>query len=103
MSGPHFALVLTTVRFAKATGFCIILPATSKYHPDQKLRNTQLMAQLPQVDGLPEKNGWVYTHQVKAIDFRERNAKLITQIDDLDFIIDMMERVRAFIDPDSVV
>jgi mRNA interferase MazF len=103
LSGPHFALVLTTERFAKATGFCIILPATSKYHPDQKLVNTQLMAPLPEMDDLPEKRGWVYTHQVKAVDFRERSAKLVTQIDDLDFLIEMMDRVRAFIDPDSIV
>lgn len=46
----------------------------------------------------------VYTHQIKTIDYRERGASLQGRIadDDLDFLIDIMERARAFIDPDSV-
>jgi hypothetical protein len=49
------------------------------------------------------KAGWVYSHQVRSVDFKERRAKLVSKIEDLDFLIDLMERARAFIDPDSVV
>jgi hypothetical protein len=44
------------------------------------------------------------THQIKTIDYRERGATLKTKIDEdnLDFLIDIMNRARAFIDPDSV-
>jgi mRNA-degrading endonuclease toxin of MazEF toxin-antitoxin module len=102
LRGPHFAVVLSTARFATATGFCIVVPGTSKYHADQRLASTQLMLALPDIPGLA-KPGWVYTHQVRSVDFKERRAKLVAKIEDLDFLIDLMERVRAFIDPDSVV
>jgi len=56
---------------------------------------------MPKLKGLTEE-GWVYTHQIKTIDYRERGVTFRTKIDDnLDFLIDVMERVRAFIDPDS--
>ena len=60
------------------------------------------MVPLPERTGLREP-GWVYTHQIKTIDYRERGAALAGKIaeHDLDFLIDLMERVRAFIDPDS--
>jgi mRNA-degrading endonuclease toxin of MazEF toxin-antitoxin module len=102
ISGPHFAVVISTSKFYKATGFCIVVPGTSKYHPEQKLIGTQLMVPLPNIPQLP-KDGWVYTHQVKSIDYRDRNAKFIARIEDLDFLIEVMDRVRAFIDPDSTV
>ena len=80
----------------------IVLPLTTKYHYDQRLHDTQLMVPLPERTGLREP-GWVYTHQIKTIDYRERGAALAGKIaeHDLDFLIDLMERVRAFIDPDS--
>jgi hypothetical protein len=51
-----------------------------------------------------KQEGWIYTHQIKTVDYRERGATFHTKIGDrdLDFLIDIMERVRAFIDPDSV-
>lgn len=99
----HYAVVISTIKFSKATGLCIVLPATTKYHPDQKLHETRLMVKMPMLKGLAQE-GWVYTHQIKTIDFRERGASYKTEIDDdnLDFLIDIMERARAFIDPDSV-
>jgi mRNA-degrading endonuclease toxin of MazEF toxin-antitoxin module len=101
---PHFGLVLSSQHFSKATGLCIVLPLTTKYHHDQKLRDTQLMLQMPKLAGLAEQ-GWVYIHQIKTIDYRERGAAFKTKLgeDELDFLIDVMERVRAFIDPDTVV
>jgi len=102
-TGPHYALVINSLAFSKATGLCIALPLTTKYHPDQKLFDTHLMVQMPHLSGLGAQ-GWVYTHQIRAIDYRERGASLKTKISDdqLDFLIDVMERVRAFIDPDSI-
>ena len=60
------------------------------------------MVKMPKLRGLDEE-GWVYTHQIKTIDYRERNVSLKTQIDEdnLDFLIDIMERSRTFINPDS--
>jgi hypothetical protein len=60
------------------------------------------MVQMPKIVRLAEQ-GWVYTHQVKTIDYRERGASLTGRIGehDLDFLIDVMDRVRALIDPDS--
>jgi len=37
LTGPHFAVVISTLRFSKATGFCIVVPGTSKYHAEQRL------------------------------------------------------------------
>jgi mRNA-degrading endonuclease toxin of MazEF toxin-antitoxin module len=101
-TGPHFGLVISSRAFSRATGLCIVLPLTTKYHHDQRLHDTQLMVQLPEGTGLRQP-GWVYTHQIKTIDYRERGATLAGKVaeDSLDFLIDVMERVRTFIDPDS--
>lgn len=102
-TGPHYGLVISSLAFSKATGLCIVLPLTTKYHPDRRLHDTQLMVQMPKIAGLKEP-GWVYTHQVKTIDYRERAASYVGRIgdDDLDLLIEIMERVRAFIDPGAV-
>jgi len=94
-----FALVLSTVRFAKATGFCIVVPGTTKFHAEQRLAGQQLMVAVPAVPGLAQ--GWLYPHQVKSLDYRERGLSFVAKLDDDDFLIDVMERVRAFIDPDT--
>jgi mRNA interferase ChpB len=100
---PHFGVVISTLNFSKATGLCIVLPATTKYHPDKRFHDTHLMVKMPRLAGL-DGEGWVYTHQIKTIDYRERGATYKTRIDDdnLDFLIDIMDRARAFIDPDSL-
>jgi mRNA-degrading endonuclease toxin of MazEF toxin-antitoxin module len=101
---PHFALVLSTQVFSRQTGLSIVLPMTTKYHHDKRLQTTQLMVRLPKLLELKE-DSWVYTHQIKTIDYRERGAVFKTRIpdDELDFLIDVMDRVRALIDPDSAV
>ncbi len=60
------------------------------------------MVKMPKLPGF-EEVGWVYTHQIKTIDYRERGAAYKTKIseEEHDFLIDIMDRVRAFIDPDS--
>lgn len=100
LTGPHFGLVISTARFAKATGFAIIVPATTKYHHEQRLEGQQLMVKLPPTKELRE-DGWLYPHQIKSLDYRDRSMTFIAKLDDDDYLIDIMERVRAFIDPDS--
>ena len=102
LTGPHFALVISTARFSKATGFSIVIPGTTKYHAEQRLAGQQLMVKLPPVEKLSQQ-GWLYPHQMKSLDYRERNVAFVTKLDDDDFLIDIMDRVRAFIDPDSTV
>ena len=102
LTGPHFALVVSTARFAKATGFAIVVPGTSKFHAEQRLTGQQLMVKMPAVASL-EKEGWLYPHQVKSLDYRDRGLTFVAKLDDDGFLIDVMERVRAFIDPDSTV
>jgi mRNA interferase ChpB len=100
MAGPHFAMVLSTSRFSKATGFSIVVPGTTKYHAEQRLAGQQLMVKLPPVPKLA-REGWLYPHQVKSLDYRDRGVSFVAKLDDDDFLIDIMERVRAFIDPDA--
>jgi mRNA-degrading endonuclease toxin of MazEF toxin-antitoxin module len=100
LAGPHFALVISTARFAKATGFAIVVPAATKYHADQRLAGQQLMVKLPAIPRLSP-DGWLYPHQVKSLDYRDRGVSFVAKLDDDDYLIDVMERVRAFIDPDS--
>jgi hypothetical protein len=40
---------------------------------------------------------------IKSLDYRDRGVSFVDRLDDDDFLIDLMERVRAFIDPDSTV
>lgn len=102
LTGPHFAIVLSTMRFSKATGFTIVVPGTTKFHPEQKLAGQQLMVRLPTVDKLT-REGWLYPHQVKSLDYRDRGVSFVAKLDNDDFLIDVMDRVRAFIDPDSTI
>ena len=102
LTGPHFALVLSTMRFSKATGFTIVVPGTTKYHAEQRLAGQQLMVKLPPMQKLTQ-DGWLYPHQVKSLDYRDRGVSFVQMLDDDDFLIDIMERVRAFIDPDSAI
>jgi mRNA-degrading endonuclease toxin of MazEF toxin-antitoxin module len=102
LTGPHFALVLSTTRFSKATGFTIVVPGTTKYHAEQRMAGQQLMVKLPPIATL-SKESWLYPHQVKSLDFRDRGVSFVAKLDDDDFLIDVMERVRAFIDPDATI
>lgn len=100
LTGPHYALVVSTARFAKATGFAIIVPGTTKFHSAQRVAGQQLMVKLPPIRELPHE-GWLYPHQLKSLDYRERGISFVAKLDDDDFLIDVMERIRAFIDPDT--
>jgi mRNA-degrading endonuclease toxin of MazEF toxin-antitoxin module len=100
LTGPHFAIVISTARFAKATGFAILIPGTTKYHAEERLAGQQLMVRLPTIPQLPNE-GWLCPHQIKSLDYRDRSVSFVAKLNNDDFLIDLMERVRAFIDPDS--
>jgi hypothetical protein len=78
----------------------MLVPATRKYHAEQRLASQQLMVKLPAVPNRIQE-GWLYPHQVKSLDYRDRHVSFVSKLADDDFLIDVMERVRAFIDPDS--
>lgn len=94
--------MVSTVRFSKATGFAIVVPGTTKFHADQRLAGQQLMVKLPAVARLTQ-DGWLYPHQIKSLDYRDRGIAFVAKLNDDDFLIDVMDRVRAFIDPDSTI
>lgn len=102
LTGPHFALVISTMRFSRATGFSIVVPGTTKYHAEQRLVGQQLMVKLPPIFKLAQE-GWLYPHQVKSLDYRDRGVSFVAKLEDDDFLIDIMDRVRALIDPDSTI
>jgi hypothetical protein len=60
------------------------------------------MVKLPPIPKLAQE-GWLYPHQIKSLDYRDRGLSFVAKLDDDDFLIDVMERVRAFIDPDSTI
>lgn len=60
----------------------------------------QLMVKLPPLKQLSQ-DGWLYPHQLKSLDYRDRGITFVAQLADDDFLIDIMERIRAFIDPDT--
>lgn len=97
MAGPHYALVLSTIAFSRATGMCVVLPCTTKFHPDQRLHETHLMMELPPIQGLKER-GWVYVHQLRTIDYRTRGASLAGKVGS-EFLLDVLDRTLAIIDP----
>ena len=79
-----------------------MVPGTTKYHAEQKLAGQQLMVKLPSIPKLAQE-GWLYPHQVKSIDYRDRGVSFVAKLEDDDFLIDIMERVRALIDPESTI
>jgi mRNA interferase ChpB len=76
-TGPHFAVVISTARFSKATGFVIVVPGTTKYHVEQRMSGQQLMVKLPSLPKLSE-DGWLYPYQVKSLDYRDRGVSFVT-------------------------
>ncbi len=60
------------------------------------------MVKLPAIRNL-EREGWLYPHQVKSLGYRDRSMSFVAKLGDDDFLIDIMERIRAFIDPDSAI
>lgn len=99
MDGPHYALVISRGEFNRKTGLCVVLPATSKDHPELG----PLAVKLPPLRGL-QREGWVHIHHVRSIDYRERSASAAATLD-LDgdsghrhFMDDLVDRLFAVLD-----
>lgn len=99
MDGPHFALVMSRAEFNRKTGLCVLLPATSKDHPELG----SLAVELPPLRGL-QREGWVHVHHVRSIDFRERSASQAASLDlqgnalHRQFMDDLVDRLFAVMD-----
>jgi hypothetical protein len=69
----------------------ICLPATTKFH------DNNLQMKLPEMPKLKQE-GWVWIHQIKTLDYRERGASFVCTMP-ADFVSEAMERTRLLIDP----
>lgn len=100
MADRHYALVLSTASFCRATGFAVVCPVTSSVRP--------WPFYVPVGKGvLPAKKGIavesvVVTDQVKSVDVREREMEFVCKAPE-DVLDDALARVRAIIDSDDVV
>lgn len=99
MDGPHFALVISKAEFNRRTGLCVVLPTTSRNHPELGA----LAVKLPPLPGL-SREGWVHVHHVRSIDYRERSAEMaaILDLDDdgahRPFMDDLIDRLFSIVD-----
>jgi mRNA interferase MazF len=96
--GPHYSLVISKFEFQRATGLCIIVPTTSKHHPELG----KLILKLPRLPGL-NKDGWVLLHHVRSIDFRERSVQRAASLDANDadhgrFMNQIIDRLFGIVD-----
>jgi mRNA-degrading endonuclease toxin of MazEF toxin-antitoxin module len=96
--GPHYALVVSKAEFNRATSLCIVLPTTSKQHPELE----PLAIRLPDVPEL-KKEGWVLIHHVRSIDYRERSAVFAAKLrlDDSNqaqFMNEVIDRLFGIVD-----
>ena len=96
--GPHYALVISKTEFQSKTGLCVVVPTTSRHHPELGV----LAAKLPQVKGL-HREGWALIHHVRSLDFRERSATFAAQLDlkredHRHFINDVVDRLFTTVD-----
>jgi mRNA-degrading endonuclease toxin of MazEF toxin-antitoxin module len=99
MDGPHFALVVSSPEFNRRTGLCVVLPTTSKPHPELGA----LAVRLPELRGM-KREGWVHIHHVRSIDYRERAAAAAAALDvdtnaeHLQFMNDVVDRLFSIIE-----
>ena len=90
-TGLHYGLVISPARFNRQTGLAICLPTTTKFH------DTSLQLELPAMPELKQR-GWVWIHQIKTLDYRERSASFVCKLPS-NFVVEVMERTRVLIDP----
>jgi mRNA-degrading endonuclease toxin of MazEF toxin-antitoxin module len=96
--GPHYALVISQVEFQRRTGMCIVLPTTSREHPELG----PLAVKLPVLEGL-KKDGWVHLHHVRSVDYRDRSAVLQAQLNlnntaHREFLDDLIDRLFSVVE-----
>ncbi|HUO09048.1 MAG TPA: type II toxin-antitoxin system PemK/MazF family toxin [Phycisphaerae bacterium] len=96
----HYALVLSTRSFSKATGFALVCPVTSNIKPwpfDVRVPK----GILPPKKGR-ETESVTMTDQIKSIDFRDRECEYVCKAPD-GILDEVLAKVRAIIDSDDVV
>jgi mRNA interferase MazF len=76
MTGPHYALVLSSREYAKVTGTILVCPITSH------VRGWDFEVSLPQgilppTKGVGEVESVVHSDAVRQLDFRERGATVV--------------------------
>jgi mRNA-degrading endonuclease toxin of MazEF toxin-antitoxin module len=90
-TGPHYGLVISAGRFNRQTGLIICLPTTTRHH------DNNLQVELPAAPALRQQ-GWVWVHQVKTLDYRERGAVFVCKMP-REFVSKVLERTRILLDP----
>jgi mRNA interferase MazF len=83
--------VISPNLFNRQTGLIICLPTTTKFH------DHNLQIELPQVPELKQR-GWIWVHQIKTMDYRERGANFVCKMP-REFVVEVMERSRLLTDP----
>ena len=61
------------------------------------MHDTNLQIEIPDTPELRQK-GWVWIHQIRTLDYRERGAAFICTMP-REFVVRVMERTRVLLDP----
>jgi mRNA interferase MazF len=78
MTGPHFALVLSSQEYAKVTGTVLVCPITSHVRGwDFEVPLPRGL--LPAKKGVGEVESVIHSDAVRQLDFRERGASVVAQ------------------------
>lgn len=78
MTGPHYALVLSSAEYAKVTGTVLVVPITSRVRGwDFEVPLTPGL--LPPKKGLGEVSSVIHLDAVRQLDFRERGATVVAK------------------------
>lgn len=96
----HYGLVLSTISFARKTGFALVCPITSNIKPwpfDVRIS----MGILPPKAGR-DVESVAMTDQVKSVDFRDRECEFVAKAPDK-VLDEALAKVRAILDSDDVV
>lgn len=93
-AGFHYALVLSPRRFQEVTGLAIVAGCTSQEKGEEHPMHALQMPLPPEVR-MPKRT-FVWSYQVKAIDFRERGAEYQTKAPAA-FVDQVARRVGRFI------
>jgi mRNA-degrading endonuclease toxin of MazEF toxin-antitoxin module len=102
MDGPHFALVLSRRIYNVKTGLAIILVGSSKTMkiPARKPFTLQLPDRLIKTANNPEGKGEIRCDEMRTIDFAERNARYVTEVDN-DFVNRAIDLMLAVVDEED--
>lgn len=97
-AGPHFALIMSPMKYNKQTGMAIVLVGTSKFKHESHPRygNTKHIPAgiIPPTSGNPAGEGLLFCDAVRQIDWRERAAVYVGKVP-VDFVEDALDRLLA--------